>query len=146
MSVDSAPAADVELDIAGMTCASCAVRIERKLNKLPGVEATVNYATEKARVRAAGVSTADLIAAVEAAGYAAAVPLPPIGEAAPDAEPPVDGDLAALRRRLLISLTLAVPVTLMSIEAGKLDRVMLIVQVAVAPWATDDVATAGDSE
>ena len=42
---------DVELDIAGMTCASCATRIERKLNKLPGVEATVNYATEKARVR-----------------------------------------------------------------------------------------------
>ncbi len=114
MSVDTAPAADVELDIAGMTCASCAVRIERKLNKLPGVEATVNYATEKARVRAAGVPTADLIAAVEAAGYAAAVPPPPVDETAPDAEPPVDGELAALRHRLLISLTLAVPVTLMS--------------------------------
>ncbi|MGC5171259.1 cation transporter, partial [Microbacterium sp. DT81.1] len=58
-------ALDVELEISGMTCASCATRIERKLNKLPGVEATVNYATEKARVRADGVEAAELIAAVE---------------------------------------------------------------------------------
>ncbi|WP_375386597.1 heavy metal translocating P-type ATPase [uncultured Microbacterium sp.] len=104
----------VELDIAGMTCASCAVRIERKLNKLPGVEATVNYATEKARVRTDGVPTADLIATVEAAGYAAAVPAPPIEQTGPDAETAADRDLAALRHRLLISAALAVPVTLMS--------------------------------
>ncbi|MBD3752560.1 MAG: heavy-metal-associated domain-containing protein, partial [Micrococcales bacterium] len=67
---------DVELEISGMTCASCATRIERKLNKLPGVEATVNYATEKARVRADGVETAELIAAVESAGYSAVLPAP----------------------------------------------------------------------
>ena len=48
---------DVELDITGMTCTSCATRIERKLNKLPGVEATVNYATEKARVRGEDVDS-----------------------------------------------------------------------------------------
>ncbi|MGC5173367.1 cation transporter, partial [Microbacterium sp. DT81.1] len=58
-------ALDVELEISGMTCASCATRIERKLNKLTGVVATVNYATEKARVRADGVEAAELIAAVE---------------------------------------------------------------------------------
>ena len=70
-------AVDVELDISGMTCASCATRIERKLNKLPGVEATVNYATEKARVRGNDVDPATLIAAVESAGYQAALPAPP---------------------------------------------------------------------
>ena len=66
---------DVELAITGMTCASCANRIERKLNKLDGVTATVNYATEKARVSYPGtVSTDDLLRTVEAAGYAAALP------------------------------------------------------------------------
>ena len=69
--------ADVELDITGMTCASCATRIERKLNKLPGVEATVNFATERAHVRSDGVPVEELVAAVEAAGYSAAVPAPP---------------------------------------------------------------------
>ncbi|MBJ7352008.1 MAG: heavy-metal-associated domain-containing protein, partial [Rhodococcus sp.] len=59
---------ETELILGGMTCASCANRIERKLNKLDGVSATVNYATEKARVTSDGVATEDLIAAVEAAG------------------------------------------------------------------------------
>uniref|UniRef100_UPI00292F3D85 heavy metal-associated domain-containing protein n=1 Tax=Clavibacter michiganensis TaxID=28447 RepID=UPI00292F3D85 len=66
----------VELDITGMTCASCANRIERKLGKLPGVTATVNYATEQAQVEVADPDAADtaaLIAAVEAAGYGATV-------------------------------------------------------------------------
>ena len=58
---------DVDLDIGGMTCASCATRIERKLNRIDGVTATVNYATEKARVTADGVDAATLIAAVESA-------------------------------------------------------------------------------
>ena len=63
-----------------MTCASCANRIERKLNKLDGVTADVNYATEKARVSYADpVTTADLLATVEAAGYAASLPQPPDG-------------------------------------------------------------------
>src|SRR4051794_39223943 len=76
---------EVELVLGGMTCASCANRIERKLNKLDGVEATVNFAAEKARVSIApDVSTEDLIGAVEAAGYTALVPEPPSAEA--DAE------------------------------------------------------------
>ena len=65
----------VELEIGGMTCASCANRIEKKLNKIDGVTATVNYATEKARVNYVGdVSTDDLVATVEQAGYTATVP------------------------------------------------------------------------
>jgi len=108
----SAPA--IELDITGMTCASCASRIERKLTKIPGVEATVNYATEKAQVHVDGdVDAATLIAAVEAAGYQASVPLPAssIGGAA-EAEAP--DDMAPLRQRLLISAALAIPVALLS--------------------------------
>ena len=66
---------DVELAITGMTCASCANRIERKLNKLDGVVATVNYATEKAKVTfPESVSPDDLVATVEQAGYGAALP------------------------------------------------------------------------
>ena len=66
----------LELPITGMTCASCANRVERRLNKLDGVTATVNYATEKARVTydADAVAPSDLVAAVEAAGYGAAIP------------------------------------------------------------------------
>ncbi|MCP9981302.1 cation transporter [Actinomadura madurae] len=70
-----AKSAPIELTIGGMTCASCANRIERKLNKMDGVTATVNYATEKARVEfPAEVSPEDLIATVEKAGYTAALP------------------------------------------------------------------------
>ncbi len=104
---------DVELDITGMTCASCATRIERKLNKLPGVEATVNYATEKARVRGSDVVPADLIAAVQAAGYQAAIPAPPPAQDSVIAAGESD-ETAALRRRLLISAALALPVAVLS--------------------------------
>jgi Cu+-exporting ATPase len=101
----------VELDITGMTCASCANRIERKLNKLDGVTASVNYATEKARVSYADpVDAEDLLAAVSAAGYAATLPGP-----APTVE--ADGhdvELAALRQRLVVSALLSVPVVLMA--------------------------------
>jgi len=105
-------AVDVELDISGMTCASCATRIERKLNKVPGVEASVNYATEKARVRGDGLDPDDLIAVVEAAGYHAAVPVP-VEEPGASAQP-ADDDVAVLRRRLLISAALALPVAVLS--------------------------------
>ena len=73
-----APAmSSAELAIGGMTCASCAARIEKKLNKLDGVAATVNFATETARVSfPASVSTGDLISVVEQAGYTAALPAP----------------------------------------------------------------------
>ncbi len=68
----------IELSIGGMTCASCASRIEKKLNRMDGVTATVNYATEKASVTVGdGVTADDLIATVEKTGYTAALPPPP---------------------------------------------------------------------
>ena len=96
----------LELPIEGMTCASCAVRIERKLNKLEGVDAAVNYATERASVEfdAEAVSPEELVAAVEAAGYKAA--LPGRRGRRRDAEDPA----ASLRRRLLVSAALTLPV------------------------------------
>ena len=98
-----------ELEITGMTCASCANRIERKLNKVPGVVATVNYATEKAKVSYDdGVGTDDLLAAVKAAGYAAALPTPPA--AAGEDTAAADDPTRSLRERLLISAVLTVPV------------------------------------
>ncbi|MET8405206.1 heavy metal translocating P-type ATPase [Streptomyces sp900116325] len=113
-----APAAEVELSIGGMTCASCAARIEKKLNRMDGVTATVNFATEKAKVSYAdGVEVAELIATVEKTGYTAAEPPPPASPSGEGAEPaPVaaDGELASLRQRLLMSLVLSVPVVLMA--------------------------------
>jgi Cu+-exporting ATPase len=101
-----------ELDITGMTCASCANRIERKLNKVPGVVATVNYATEKAKVSyEAGVGTEDLLAVVASAGYAATLPTPPL---APGETAPVDDPARSLRQRLLVSVVLTVPVIAMA--------------------------------
>ncbi|WP_347057305.1 heavy metal translocating P-type ATPase [Blastococcus sp. HT6-30] len=103
---------DVELLIGGMTCASCAARVEKKLNKLEGVTATVNYATEKAKVSYAdGVSTDDLIATVERTGYSARLPEPPRPELAEEAEAdPADAPVRALRTRLIVSTLLSVPV------------------------------------
>ncbi|CAN3130187.1 heavy metal translocating P-type ATPase [Mycobacterium sp. smrl_JER01] len=99
----------LELAIDGMTCASCATRVEKKLNKLDGVTATVNFATEKARVEFDGaVSSEQLVAAVESAGYRATVP----GSSRPaeTAEDPA----AALKRRLVICAALSVPVIAMA--------------------------------
>ncbi|MEZ0073797.1 heavy metal translocating P-type ATPase [Planotetraspora sp. GP83] len=106
----------VELSIGGMTCASCAARIERKLNKLDGVSATVNYATEKAKVTFPGsVAVRDLIAEVEKAGYSAELPAPPPADADADArESQAADELRPLRLRLLISAALAVPVVAMA--------------------------------
>jgi Cu+-exporting ATPase len=105
------PRDQVELPITGMTCASCANRIERNLNRLDGVTATVNYATERATVEfdPAAVEPRELIAAVEAAGYEAA--LPADGTPAPT---PKEDPTAPLRRRLVISAVLALPVLLIS--------------------------------
>lgn len=105
---------DVELDITGMTCASCASRIERKLNKLPGVEATVNFATEKAWVHANDVDDSELIATVQAAGYDAVVPAPPSAEDGPATTPARDEELASLRHRLIVSAALSLPVAVLS--------------------------------
>jgi Cu+-exporting ATPase len=95
----------VELAIGGMTCASCAARIERRLNKLDGVTATVNFATEKARVdHPATVRPEELVAEVEKAGYTAVLPA-----AQPTGAGEVD-ELVPLRQRLVTSLVLSVPV------------------------------------
>ncbi|MEU8433582.1 heavy metal translocating P-type ATPase [Streptomyces sp. NPDC029216] len=116
--------AEVELTIGGMTCASCAARIEKKLNRMDGVSATVNYATEKARVSyGEGVRVADLIATVVRTGYTAEEPPPPAPEPEPEPEAAEPGQrpeagadpaLAALRQRLLVSAALALPVVLLS--------------------------------
>ncbi len=112
--------AEVELAIGGMTCASCAARIEKKLNRMDGVEATVNYATEKAKVTYSGdLEVTDLISTVEATGYTAAPPAPERQEAdqAPDGD---DSRIAAadelnpLRQRLTVSALLSVPVIAMA--------------------------------
>ncbi|WP_404815520.1 heavy metal translocating P-type ATPase [Streptomyces thermolineatus] len=125
----------VELSIGGMTCASCAARVEKKLNRMDGVSASVNFATEKARVEyGAGIDVADLVATVERTGYTAALPRP---EPAPQPAGPAPGpsgadtaaqpagaaaaeraedsaELDALRQRLLVSLVLSVPVIAMA--------------------------------
>ncbi len=104
----------VELEIGGMTCASCAARVEKKLNRMPGVQASVNYATEKAKVSLPdGLTVADAIATVEKTGYTAAEPAPPEPALVADDEP-VDPEVESLRTRLLVSAALSVPVALMS--------------------------------
>ncbi|MFG2173718.1 heavy metal translocating P-type ATPase [Streptomyces niveus] len=119
-SAPATAAVDVELAIGGMTCASCAARIEKKLNRMDGVEATVNYATEKAKVsyRGEAVSVGDLIATVEATGYTAAEPPPPRpagGEVSSrSAEEEADDELRPLRQRLITAVVLSVPVIAMA--------------------------------
>ncbi|WP_435595029.1 heavy metal translocating P-type ATPase [Tsukamurella tyrosinosolvens] len=108
--------AHIELDIGGMTCASCANRIERRLNKIEGVSATVNYATEKAKVVAPeGVDPQRIIDEVVGTGYSAtlsgaAAPSGPGGEE----DSPADVELASLRTRLLGAVVLSVPVIAMA--------------------------------
>ncbi|KOV64427.1 carbonate dehydratase [Streptomyces sp. AS58] len=111
------PTSRVELSIGGMTCASCAARVEKKLNRMDGVTATVNYATEKAKISyPAGVEVADLISTVEKTGYTAEEPPPPDTGTTPGTETPAaaDGEPLSLRQRLLVSLALSVPVVLMA--------------------------------
>ena len=125
----------VDLLVGGMTCASCAARIEKKLNRLPGVEATVNYATDKATVRLPeGTSVDDAIATIVATGYTARLPAPPA------AEPAVvlDADTLALRHRLLVSTALAIPVTLLSmvpaLQFTNWQWLALMLAAPVAVW------------
>jgi P-type Cu+ transporter len=100
-----------DLTIGGMTCASCAGRIERNLNKLDGVTATINFATQTARVSfPEAVAVADLVAAVEHAGYRARLP-------GGDAQDTRDGDAAAPRTRLIVCLTLTLPVVAFAMGA-----------------------------
>jgi P-type Cu+ transporter len=107
----------VELPITGMTCASCASRVEKKLNKLDGVEASVNYATERARVDydAAAVAPERLLEAVEEAGYTATLP---VAEASPPTDAGDDHETASLRTRLIVSVALSLPVLLISMVSA----------------------------
>ncbi|MEW1633718.1 heavy metal translocating P-type ATPase [Streptomyces sp. NPDC093801] len=136
-------AAQVELAIGGMTCASCAARIEKKLNRMDGVEATVNYATEKAKVTFdadADISVADLIATVEATGYTAHEPAPPRSSAPSGAgeEPPAEADeLAPLRQRLTTAVVLSVPVIAMAmVPALQIDFWQWLSLTLAAPVVT----------
>jgi P-type Cu+ transporter len=97
----------IELDVQGMTCASCAARIEKKLNRLEGVNATVNFATEKATVHVGSGTTAQaLIETIEKTGYQATLPAQSLRD--PDLE------LRQLRRRLLITAALSLPVIMIA--------------------------------
>jgi P-type Cu+ transporter len=122
----------IVLDVTGMTCASCAARIEKKLGKVDGVSASVNYATNKALVLApAGMAVADLIKTVESAGYGANVP-------EPDAPPPPD-PAELLRRRVTVSAILAVPVILLgmipALHFPGWQWVSLVLATPVVAWA-----------
>src|SRR3954469_9671536 len=121
---------DVDLSIGGMTCASCAARIEKKLNRLDGVTATVNYATKKARGHFGdGVTTDDLIATVEKSGYTAALPQPETAE---------EDGAALLRRRLLVCTALAVPVVALgmvpALQFGGWQWLSLVLATPVVVW------------
>ncbi len=127
----------LELAIGGMTCASCAARIEKKLNRLDGVTASVNYATETARVDfdRGRVTPERLVETVEATGYSATVPAP----ATQDVAEPGDGHLEVLRRRLTISALLAVPVVVLGMlpvlhRQPGLQWLALALATPVATW------------
>ena len=116
------PLVTLDLPVTGMTCASCAARIEKKLNRMDGVTASVNYATENAHVSfPATLDPHDLVATIEKTGYGATLPAPPPEPDAPAAATPssapsaaADAHLADLRQRLLVSGLLSAPVLLLS--------------------------------
>ncbi|NKS80151.1 carbonate dehydratase [Prescottella equi] len=130
----------IELAIGGMTCASCAARVEKKLNKIEGVTATVNYATEKAKIAfPEGVSTDDLVTAVQNAGYTATLPTPPSADESGPTDDPRDRELTALRTRLIVSAILSVPVIAMAmVPALQFDNWQWLSLTLAAPvivWA-----------
>jgi len=130
----AADASEVELLIGGMTCASCAARVEKKLNRMDGVTATVNFATEKAKVSyPAGIQVADLIATVVKTGYTAEEPAPPQPEPAEE-EAAEDPELASYRQRFTVSALLALPVVLLSmIPALQFDNWQWLALTMAAP-------------
>jgi Cu+-exporting ATPase len=144
-------ASSVELAIGGMTCSSCSARIEKKLNRMPGVEATVNFATEKAKVTfAETVTVDDLVATVEATGYTAALPAPVSTRGGPgsvsdaqhggDLEAQAAGDpraVDALRQRVIAVAALTVPVILLAmVPALQFDYWQWLTLTLAAPVVT----------
>jgi Cu+-exporting ATPase len=128
---------EIELAITGMTCASCANRIERKLNKLDGVTASVNYATEKAKIVFPDeVDPSTLVGQVEAAGYSAALPQPPRRESAEESE---EDPTRPLRQRLIGSVVLSVPVIALAmipaIQFTNWQWISLTLAAPVIAWA-----------
>ncbi len=134
------PAAPAKIDLAveGMTCASCAGRVERKLNEIDGVEATVNFATENATVAydAGSVDRDQLLGAVTAAGYSARLPAPGGGAEADDA---AEAELRDLRTRLGVAITLSVPVALIAmippVQFNYWQWLSLVLATPVVFWA-----------
>jgi P-type Cu+ transporter len=126
------PDTRVDLALEGMTCAACATRIERKLNKLDGVEASVNYATEQATVRfdPERVSVPDLLGAVEAAGYRAA-----LASEGGDAVDRAD----AVRRRLVVAAALTAPLVALAmvgpLQFGGWEWLAFALATPVVFWA-----------
>jgi P-type Cu+ transporter len=142
-SAETAAVADhtVDLTISGMTCASCAARIQKKLTKLDGVTATVNYATEKARVSfPATVTPEDLVKVVEQTGYTAALALPAPGGRPPGDPPPegIPSPQTPLGQRLVVSALLAVPVVVLAMVPALQFRdwqwASLVLAAPVAVW------------
>ncbi|MFD9960097.1 heavy metal translocating P-type ATPase [Amycolatopsis sp. NPDC058986] len=134
------PTGEIELAISGMTCASCAMRIEKKLNKLDGVTATVNYATEKAKVvYADGVQPEQLVQQVEAAGYTATLPTPKSAEQSAESESAEDDPTRSLRQRLIGSAVLSVPVIAMAmvpaLQFTYWQWISLVLAAPVIVWA-----------
>ncbi len=132
MAVTTAEKQQLRLDVDGMTCASCAARIERKLNRLDGVEATVNYATEAAAVTydPSAVSVDDLIAAVEKVGYHAALP---------DGTAPARDLAQAIKTRLVVAVLLTAPLTVVamvpSLPFDGWEWLALVLATPVVFWA-----------
>ncbi|GHF89291.1 heavy metal translocating P-type ATPase [Streptomyces thermodiastaticus] len=134
---------EVELRIGGMTCASCAARVEKKLNRMDGVTATVNFATEKAKVSyPPGVEVSDLIDTVVRTGYTAEEPPPPEPEPQPGQTPAgasaapsaAEAEQAAARQRLVVSALLAAPVVLLSmVPALQFDNWQWLALTLAAP-------------
>src|SRR5580698_3511910 len=139
---DAGEVRTAELSIGGMTCASCAARIERRLNRLSGIAATVNFATQTARVRfpAAATEAADLVAAIEQAGYTATLSAAADGTWAPTPaeEERAAAEMSRLRRRLTVSLALAVPVVVLAMvpawQFPGWQWVSLVLASPVAAW------------
>jgi len=125
---------DAELDISGMTCAACAARIERRLNRTDGVSATVNYATERARVRfdPQMIDIAAVITAVERTGYGARL-------SGNDTDAAADARLADLRRRLVVAVIGGIPVLVLSmVPSTQFDGwqwVALVLATPVTLWS-----------
>ena len=142
MAVTAGPDAPRELAIGGMSCAACAARIEKRLNLLDGVAATVNYATERAYVTSTGGrDLGELITAIEAAGYTAAVPGPAGGE-----RPALPDRSRALRWRLAVCVPLAVPVVALAMLPSAQFRGWqwwsLVLACPVAGWGAWPLHTA----